>query len=145
MADMEDGKIWIIITKDLSRLGRNNLHTGLYFVERFPQFWVRYIAINNNVDTENAESSELMPFKNLLNGWFVRGTRQKIRAVQRTKAERVERLGARALYGYQKDKHANGRHRRRGGHHCDARIFALCAAGNSPSQIAHILRQEQVL
>jgi len=65
MADMEDGKIGIIITKDLSRLGRNQLHTGLYIEERFPQFGVRYIAINDNVDTENAESNDLMPFKNL--------------------------------------------------------------------------------
>ena len=91
MADMEDGKIGIIITKDLSRLGRNQLHTGLYIEERFPQFGVRYIAINDNVDAENAESSELMPFKNLFNEWFVRDTSRKIRAVQRAKAERGER------------------------------------------------------
>lgn len=70
MADMEDGKIGIIITKDLSRLGRNQLHTGLYIEERFPQFGVRYIAINDNVDTENAESNDLMPFKNLFNNLF---------------------------------------------------------------------------
>ena len=70
MSDMEDGKIGIIITKDLSRLGRNQLHTGLYIEERFPQFGVRYIAINDNVDTENAESNDLMPFKNLFNVLF---------------------------------------------------------------------------
>ena len=64
----------IIITKDLSRLGRNQLHTGLYIEERFPQFGVRYIAINDNVDTENAESNDLMPFKILFNEWFVRDT-----------------------------------------------------------------------
>ena len=51
--------------EDLSRLGRNQLHTGLYIEERFPMFGVRYIAINDNVDTENAESNDLMPFKNL--------------------------------------------------------------------------------
>jgi len=65
MADMENGKIGIIITKDLSRLGRNQLHTGLYIEERFPMFGVRYIAINDNVDTDSSESNELMPFKNL--------------------------------------------------------------------------------
>ncbi len=86
MSDMEDGKIGIIITKDLSRLGRNQLHTqGCTSSERFPQFGVRYIAINDNVDTENAESSELMPFKNLFNEWFVRDTSRKIRAVQRAR------------------------------------------------------------
>ena len=65
IADMENGEIGIIVTKDLSRLGRNQLHTGLYIEERFPMFGVRYIAINDNVDTENAESNDLMPFKNL--------------------------------------------------------------------------------
>ena len=146
MADMEDGKIGIIITKDLSRLGRNQLHTGLYIEERFPQFGVRYIAINDNVDTENAESSELMPFKNLFNEWFVRDTSRKIRAVQRAKAERGERLGTRAPYGYRKNESAKGRLL------VDEeaaavvrRIFSLCAAGNGPSQIARILRREQVL
>ena len=146
MADMEDGKIGIIITKDLSRLGRNQLHTGLYIEERFPQFGVRYIAINDNVDTENVESSELMPFKNLFNEWFVRDTSRKIRAVQRAKAQRGERLGTRAPYGYKKDENAKGRLL------VDEeaaavvrRIFALCAAGNGPSQIARVLRREQVL
>lgn len=109
MADMEDGKIGIIITKDLSRLGRNQLHTGLYIEERFPQFGVRYIAINDNVDTENAESNDLMPFKNLFNEWFVRDTSRKIRAVQRAKAQRGERLGTRAPYGYKKDENAKGK------------------------------------
>ena len=65
IADMENGEVGIIVTKDLSRLGRNQLHTGLYIEERFPMFGVRYIAINDNVDTENAESKDLMPFKNL--------------------------------------------------------------------------------
>ena len=65
IADMENGEIGIIVTKDLSRLGRNQLHTGLYIEERFPMFGVRYIAINDNVDTETAESNDLMPFKNL--------------------------------------------------------------------------------
>ena len=65
IADMENGEVGIIVTKDLSRLGRNQLHTGLYIEERFPMFGVRYIAINDNVDTENAESNDLMLFKNL--------------------------------------------------------------------------------
>ena len=146
MSDMEDGKIGIIITKDLSRLGRNQLHTGLYIEERFPQFGVRYIAINDNVDTENAESNDLMPFKNLFNEWFVRDTSRKIRAVQRAKAQRGERLGTRAPYGYQKDE--NAKSKLIVDEEAAAvvrRIFALCAAGSGPSQIARLLRGEQVL
>lgn len=71
ISDMENGEIGIIVTKDLSRLGRNQLHTGLYIEERFPMFGVRYIAINDNVDTDSSESNDLMPFKNLLNEWFI--------------------------------------------------------------------------
>ena len=63
-------------------------------------FGVRYIAINDNVDTENAESNDLMPFKNLFNEWFIRDTSRKIRAVLKAKAERGEWLGTRAPYGY---------------------------------------------
>ena len=132
--------------EDLSRLGRNQLHTGLYIEERFPQFGVRYIAINDNVDTENAESNDLMPFKNLFNEWFVRDTSRKIRAVQRAKAQRGERLGTRAPYGYKKDENNKGKLV------IDEeaaavvrRIFSLCAAGRGPSQIARQLREEKVL
>lgn len=71
ISDMENGGIGIIVTKDLSRLGRNQLHTGLYIEERFPMFGVCYIAINDNVDTDSSESNDLMPFKNLLNEWFI--------------------------------------------------------------------------
>ena len=87
-----------------------------------------------------------MPFKNLFNEWFVRDTSRKIRAVQRAKAQRGERLGTRAPYGYKKDENAKGKLV------VDEeaaavvrRIFALCAAGRGPSQIARLLRREQVL
>lgn len=89
LADMEEGKIGTIITKDLSRLGRNQLHTGLYIEEKFPMFGVRYIAINDNVDTDSSESNDLMPFKNLFNEWFVRDTSRKIRVVPRRSAGSV--------------------------------------------------------
>ena len=72
MDDMSNGDIAVIITKDLSRLGRNQLHTGLYIEEIFPSNDVRYIAVNDNVDTKYENSNELMPFKNLFNEWHVR-------------------------------------------------------------------------
>ena len=146
ITDMENGEIGIIITKDLSRLGRNQLHTGLYIEERFPMFGVRYIAINDNVDTDSAESNDLMPFKNLFNEWFVRDTSRKIRAVLKAKAERGERLGTRAPYGYRKDE--NDRKKLVIDEEAAVivrRIFAMCAAGNGPSQIARILKEERVL
>ncbi len=145
IADMENGEIGIIVTKDLSRLGRNQLHTGLYIEERFPMFGVRYIAINDNVDTENAESNDLMPFKNLFNEWFIRDTSRKIRAVQKAKAERGERLGTRAPYGYVKDLETKKLVIDEEAASIVKRIFALCAAGNGPSRIATILTKEKVL
>ena len=145
IADMENGEIGIIVTKDLSRLGRNQLHTGLYIEERFPMFGVRYIAINDNVDTENAESNDLMPFKNLFNEWFIRDTSRKIRAVLKAKAERGERLGTRAPYGYIKDPETKKLAVDDEAAAIVRRIFAMCASGNGPSQIARILKKEQVL
>ena len=145
ISDMENGEIGIIVTKDLSRLGRNQLHTGLYIEERFPMFGVRYIAINDNVDTGSSESNDLMPFKNLFNEWFIRDTSRKIRAVLKAKAERGERLGTRAPYGYIKDPETKKLAVDDEAAAIVRRIFAMCASGNGPSQIARILKKEQVL
>lgn len=145
ISDMENGEIGIIVTKDLSRLGRNQLHTGLYIEERFPMFGVRYIAINDNVDTDSSESNDLMPFKNLFNEWFIRDTSWKIRAVLKAKAERGERLGTRAPYGYIKDPETKKLAVDDEAAAIVRRIFAMCASGNGPSQIARILKKEQVL
>ena len=145
ISDMENGEIGIIVTKALSRLGRNQLHTGLYIEERFPMFGVRYIAINDNVDTDSSESNDLMPFKNLFNEWFIRDTSRKIRAVLKAKAERGERLGTRAPYGYIKDPETKKLAVDDEAAAIVRRIFAMCASGNGPSQIDRILKKEQVL
>ena len=145
ISDMENGEIGIIVTKDLSRLGRNQLHTGLYIEERFPMFGVRYIAINDNVDTDSSESNDLMPFKNLFNEWFIRDTSRKIRAVLKAKAERGERLGTRAPYGYRKDPDTKKLIVDDEAATIVRRIFAMCAGGSGPSQIARILKKEQIL
>ena len=145
ISDMENGEIGIIVTKDLSRLGRNQLHTGLYIEERFPMFGVRYIAINDNVDTDSNESNDLMPFKNLFNEWFIRDTSRKIRAVLKAKAERGERLGTRAPYGYRKDPDTKKLIVDEEAAAIVRRIFAMCAGGSGPSQIARILKKEQIL
>ena len=146
MAEVEAGQVSTIIVKDHSRLGRNRLVVGILLEETFAQYHVRYIAINDNVDTDRSESTELMPFKNLFNEWFIRDTSRKIRAVQRAKVERGERLGTRAPYGYRKDE--QDRKKLVVDEEAAAvvrRIFALCAAGQGPSQIARLLKREQVL
>lgn len=76
--DIEDGKINCVVTKDLSRLGRNYILTGQYTEIYFPSKGVRYIAINDNVDTINGES-ELAPFLNILNEMHARQTSKRSR------------------------------------------------------------------
>lgn len=68
-ADIEDGKVATVITKDLSRLGRDYLKTGELIEMVFPDYDVRYIAVNDNVDTAKSEN-ELLAFKNILNDWY---------------------------------------------------------------------------
>ena len=92
LADVEAGKIGTIITKDLSRLGRYYLEAGRYIEMVFPEYNVRYIAINDQVDTDNAESNDLMPFRNVFNEWYARDTSKKIRAVVQNKYARGEDL-----------------------------------------------------
>ena len=129
--------------EDLSRLGRNQLHTGLYIEEIFPSNDVRYIAVNDNVDTKYENSNELMPFKNLFNEWHVRDCSRKVRNVVNAKAQRGIRVGTRAPYGYRKgatkdspllvDEEAAA---------VVKRIFAMCAGGMGPAQIAKQLKKE---
>ena len=69
MNDIENGKVGIVITKDLSHLGRDYLKTGEYIEIIFPDYGVRYIAINDNVDTFKSEN-ELLAFKNIFNDWY---------------------------------------------------------------------------
>ena len=106
---------------------------------------LRYIAINDNVDTDSNERNDLMPFKNLFNEWFIRDTSRKIRAVLKAKAERGERPGTRAPYGYIKDPETKKLAVDDEAAAIVRRIFAMCASGNGPSQIARILKKEQVL
>ena len=82
---IEDGKIGVITTKDLSRLGRNYIEVGSYTEIYFPKNNVRYIAVNDNFDSMYTDGNELAPFKNLFNEWFARDTSKKIRAVKRAK------------------------------------------------------------
>ena len=143
---MEQGKVATLITKDLSRLGRNYIEVGNYTEILFPRWNVRYIAINDNYDSLYSEGNELAPFKNLFNEWFARDTSKKIRAVLKAQAERGERVSTQIPYGYKKDPDVKG--------HLlideetapvVRMIFDLCAAGNGPKIIANILREKKIL
>ncbi len=86
MAEVEAGNVEAIIVKDMSRLGRNYLQVGFYTEMLFPQKGVRFIAVNDNVDSANGGmDNDFTPLRNLFNEWLVRDTSKKIKAVKRAK------------------------------------------------------------
>ena len=145
IADVESGKIGIVITKDLSRLGRDYLLTGQYIEMIFPDHDVRYIAINDNVDTFKSEN-ELMAFKNIFNDWYARDTSKKIRAVFKAKGQSGKPLTTNPPYGYVKDENDKN-HWVIDDEAADVvrRIFKLCIDGYGPSKIARILTEDGIL
>ena len=102
MTDVECGKVGIVIVKDQSRLGRDYLQTGMLMEITFPQYDVRFIAVNDGVDSDNGVS-DFSGIKNYFNDFYARDTSRKIRAVQRAKGERGERVGTTIPYGYMKN------------------------------------------
>ena len=103
IADIEQGKINMIITKDLSRLGRNYVQSGLYIENYFPEHEVRFVAILDNIDTAfDNSNNDIAPFKSILNEMYAKDTSKKINSVLQAKRNNGEYLGT-APYGYKKD------------------------------------------
>ena len=100
-----NGEIGTVIVKDLSRFGRNHLHVGIYTTEFFPKYNVRFIAINDNVDTftTDMETDISIPIKNIINEIYAVDTSRKIKAVYRAKGLEGKHTGSHAIYGYKKD------------------------------------------
>ena len=97
MYEVECGRVGIVIVKDQSRLGRDYLQTGMLMEITFPQYDVRFIAVNDGVDSANGVS-DFSGIKNYFNDFYARDTSRKIRAVQRAKGERGERVGTTIPY-----------------------------------------------
>ena len=145
MEDVKSGKIGTIITKDLSRFGRDYLMTGQYIEMILPDFDVRYIAINDNVDTLRSEN-EMMVFKNVFNDWFARDCSKKIKAVFKAKGQSGKPLTTIPPYGYKKSEtDKNVWEVDEEAAEVVRRIFQLCIDGYGPTQIARILTEDKVL
>jgi len=142
---IEKGQVAAVITKDLSRLGREYLKTGEFIEVIFPRYDVRYIAINDNVDTDR-DDNEFMPFKNLFNEFFARDTSKKIRSVFKAKGQAGEALASRPPYGYMKDP-VNPKRWIVDEEAAEVvrKIYQLCMDGLSPSRIAKKLSEDRVL
>ena len=148
LAEIEAGHVEVVITKDLSRLGRNSSLTGLYINYTFPQYDVRYIAINDHFDTidPNSTDSDMAGIKNWFNEWYSKDTSRKIRAVNKAKGERGERLTTNVPYGYKRDSDDPKKWViDEEAAQIVKRIFSLCMEGKGPSQIAALLEKEKVL
>lgn len=143
---VENGEVATIIVKDMSRLGREYLQVGQYTELVFPSYGIRFIAINDNVDSLYGDN-DFTPFKNLFNDFYAKDTSKKIRAVKKAQAERGERVGTRAPYGYRKNEEDPKKALVPNEETSPVvqRIFSLCAGGKGPSQIARQLQEEQVL
>lgn len=143
---VERGEIGTIIVKDLSRFARNYIEAGNYIEVKYPSMGVRFIAIQENIDTAEGTGIEMMPFYNIFNEWHAAQTSKKVREVFRVKAAEGKRVFSRVPYGYMKadddpaqwivDKYAAD---------IVKHIYDLCLQGYGTGEIAKQLQNEKIL
>ena len=142
LADIEAGKVGTVIVKDMSRLGRNYLQVGMYTEMIFPQKGVRFIAINDGVDSAQGEN-DFAPLRNIFNEWLVRDTSKKIKAVKRSKGMSGKPITSKPVYGYRMDEDENFIIDEEAAP-VVRQIYSLCLAGNGPTKIARMLTEQQI-
>ena len=142
LADIEAGKVATVIVKDMSRLGRNYLQVGMYTEMIFPQKGVRFIAINDGVDSAQGEN-DFAPLRNIFNEWLVRDTSKKIKAVKRSKGMSGKPITSKPVYGYLMDEDENFIIDEEAAP-VVRQIYSLCLAGNGPTKIARMLTEQQI-
>ena len=143
--DIEDGKISTVIAKDMSRIGRNYLEVGYYTEIYFGQKNIHFIAIHNNVDSNNQGSSEFAPFLNIMNEWYLRDCSNKIKASKRTLGNSGAHLAVIPCFGYKKDP--NDKHKwlvDEEAAEVVRLIYQLCIEGNGTQIIARILKERNI-
>ena len=144
--EIEKGNVGTVIVKDMSRFGRNYLEVGFYTEILFPKKDVRFIAINNSIDSNYPAENDFTPFLNIMNEWYVKDTSNKIRAIFKSKMNDGLRCSGAIPYGYNRlpndkqtlviDPVAS---------QVVKRIFELAAQRKGPTEIAHILTEDKVL
>ena len=142
LADIEAGKVGTVIVKDMSRLGRNYLQVGMYTEMIFPQKGVRFIAINDGVDSAQGEN-DFAPLRNIFNEWLVRDTSKKIKAVKRSKGMSGKPITSKPVYGYLMDEDENFIIDEEAAP-VVRQIYSLCLAGNGPTTLARMLPEQQI-
>ena len=100
LAEAEAGKIGTIIVKDMSRFGRNYLEVGFYTEILFPKKQIRFIAINNSVDSDKPQDNDFTPFLNIMNEWYAKDTSNKIKSIFLSRMNDGKRCSGSIPYGY---------------------------------------------
>ena len=146
LEEIEAGRVETLVVKDLSRFGRNYLQVGYYTEILFPKKGVRFIAINNNVDSATPQDNDFTPFLNIMNEWYAKDTSNKIKAIFKSRMKDGMRCSGSIPYGYKRkpddkqtlivDEPAA---------EVVSKIFRLACQGNSTTAIADALTAEQVL
>lgn len=146
ISDIENGKINMVITKDLSRLGRDYIETGKYIEKYFPSKNVRYIAITDNIDTAlDNINNDIVPFKAIMNDMYAKDISKKIRTALETKMKAGKWVGGRAPFGYKVDLEDKN--------HLVLdeeqalivkRMFEMASEGITPYKIAKIFTEEKI-
>lgn len=146
LAEAEAGKIGTIIVKDMSRFGRNYLEVGFYTEILFPKKQIRFVAINNSVDSDKPQDNDFTPFLNIMNEWYAKDTSNKIKSIFLSRMNDGKRCSGSIPYGYNRlpedkqtlvvDPVAS---------QVVKHIFELAAEGLTPPAIARRLTEEKVL
>lgn len=145
LSDIDEGKINLVIVKDLSRFGRNYVEAGMY-VQRFTDSNIRFIAADDNYDSLVNSDDLLFPIKNVVNEMYARDVSKKTKAVKKAKARDGQFIGSKAPFGYKIDP--NDRHHLivdEPAAQVVKRIFGLASEGVGYNKMAKIFREEKVL
>ena len=146
IGDIEAGRVDMVITKDLSRLGRDYIMTGQYLERYFPEHRVRYVSLLDGIDTaSDTAANDITPFRSVMNDMYARDISKKIRSVKRDKQKKGQFIGGKAVYGYR--KHPTEKNRIVVDEPAAAvvrRVFRDAISGMSCRQIAAALNREGV-
>ena len=143
--DIEDGKIDIVVTKDLSRLGRDYIQTGYYIDVYFFTKHIRYIAVNDGIDTL-LENNDIAPFKNILNDMYAKDLSRKVKSAKHQRAKNGLYISAQPPYGYKVDPHNKNKLIVDDEAAKNVKyIFELTSKGKNYLEISRILEKQQIL
>lgn len=146
IAQVEAGNIATIIVKDMSRFGRDYLKVGFYTEVMFREKGVRFIAINNGIDSADQRGNDFTPFLNIMNEWYARDSSRKIQSIFKVRMMEGKRVSPSVPYGYLRD--SQDRQKLIIDKEPAAvvqRIFQLIIAGKGVTQIAQILSNDKIL